>query len=122
MSRAAAMNRSGGFSVLLAVLIVAVSVACQPGLDDEAERVGSAKVSWDPPTQREDGSTLTTISGYTIYFGRDPENLEHTIEVSGELTEYEIEGLEEGTWYFAVTAKSDTGVESQRSPVVSKTI
>jgi hypothetical protein len=116
------MNRSGGFAFLLAMLIVALSVACQPEPVEDPGRVGSAKVSWEPPTEREDGSALTSISGYTIYFGRDPENLEHSIEVSGDLTEYEIEGLEKGTWYFSVTARSDTGLESAPSPLVSKTI
>jgi hypothetical protein len=117
------MKKIAGFAVIAAILIIAVSVFWHLGDDQRAEPVtGSAKLSWIPPTEREDGSTLDSIGGYTIYFGQDPERLEYTIEVSGEITEYEINDLDEGTWYFALSAKSDTGLESALSPLVSKII
>jgi hypothetical protein len=117
------MRKFAGFAVIAAILIIAVSVFWYLGSDHQAGPVtGSAKLSWIPPTEREDGSPLNSIGGYTIYFGQDPESLEYTIEVSGDITEYEINELDEGTWYFAVTAKSDTGLESALSPLVSKII
>jgi outer membrane biosynthesis protein TonB len=83
---------------------------------------GSATLSWAPPTERVDGSAIGTISSYRIYYGRDPANLDQSVNVSGGLTSYFIDNLEEGTWYFAVTATCTDGLESARSAVVSKTI
>ena len=38
-------------------------------------RRGSATLSWTPPTQNSDGSALTNLSGYSIYWGRAPQTL-----------------------------------------------
>jgi len=37
-------------------------------------------------------------------------------------TSYELQNLASGTWYFAVTAVTNTGAESAPSTVVSKTV
>jgi hypothetical protein len=69
-----------------------------------------------------DGSALTSISGYRIYYGRDPSNLEQVINVDGGITTYVIENLEQGTWYFAIAAVDGDAVEGVRTGNVSKTI
>jgi hypothetical protein len=82
---------------------------------------GFARVSWTPPTQREDGSALTSIDSYKVYYGRDPTKLEQVVNVASGITMYQIDDLEQGIWYFAVTATSGT-LESAKSNVGSKTI
>jgi hypothetical protein len=83
---------------------------------------GSATLSWQSPSQNTDGSALTSINGYRIYYGRDPSNLEQVVTVSSGITTYVIENLEQGTWYFAIAAIDGEDVEGNRTDVVSKTI
>ncbi len=84
---------------------------------------GRVTLSWLPPTQNTDGSTLTTLSGYKIVYGTSATALNQTITVNNAgLTTYLIENLSPGTYYFAVKAVSSTGAESDKSGVASKTI
>ncbi len=84
---------------------------------------GTADVSWTPPTTNTDGSTLTNLAGYNIYYGTSPNALNQQVQVSTVgVTNYVISGLTSGTWYFAVTAYTSTGTESGLSNVASKTI
>jgi hypothetical protein len=85
--------------------------------------VGNATVSWTPPTERADGSALTDLAGYKVYFGTDPTRLGHVVNLSNAgLTSYMVENLEPATWYFAVTAYDKAGLESAKSNIASKTI
>lgn len=83
---------------------------------------GSAKVSWTPPTERTDGTTISGISGYKIYYGKSPTQLDQVVNLGSGLTSYMIENLDSGTWYFAVTATDTGGLESAKSSIASKTI
>ena len=84
---------------------------------------GVATLDWLPPTENSDGSTLTNLAGYTVYYGTSPDNLAQSVKVSNPgLTAYAVTGLSSGTWYFAVTSYSSTGVESTRTGTVSTTI
>jgi hypothetical protein len=85
--------------------------------------LGTATVSWEPPTQRTDGSALTDLAGYRVYYGKDANNLSHTIVIDSEgQTSQFIDNLDAGTWYFAVTAVCSKGLESPKSEIGSKTI
>ena len=84
---------------------------------------GTADVSWTPPTTNTDGSTLTDLAGYNIYYGTSSTALTQKVQVSNVgVTNYVISGLASGTWYFAVTAYTTAGAESSLSDVASKTI
>jgi len=81
-----------------------------------------ASLSWVPPTQNRDGSQLTNLAGYNVYYGTDPSALTQTIQVSnaGALG-YVVTGLAtHTTWYFAVTSYTSSGEESPPSAVASK--
>ena len=76
-----------------------------------------------PPTANSDGSTLTDLAGYTVYYGTSPDSLTQSVKISNPgLTAYTVSNLTSGTWYFAVTSYSATGVESSRSGVISAKI
>jgi len=84
---------------------------------------GSATLSWSPPTTREDGSALTDLAGFKVYYGTSPDDLSSTITLnSSSTTTYEIDNLSAGTYYFMVTAIDSNGAESPSSSMVSKTI
>jgi hypothetical protein len=84
---------------------------------------GVATLDWMPPTENSDGSTLTDLAGYTVYYGTSPSSLTQSVKVTNPgLTAYTVTNLSSGTWYFAVTSYSSTGVESTRTGTVSTTI
>jgi hypothetical protein len=83
----------------------------------------SVTLSWLAPTQNTDGSALTNLSGYRIYYGTDPNALTQTITLNGSsLLTYVVGNLSGGTWYFAIRALNSSGVESAESGVATTTI
>lgn len=88
----------------------------------QSSGTGSATLSWVPPTQYSDGSTLV-LSGYRISYGTSPDSYSTTIAVTNPgLSSYVIDNLTSGTYYFIITALDAAGVESPQSSPVSKTI
>lgn len=84
---------------------------------------GSATVSWTPPTQNTDGSTISNLAGFRVQYGSSPSALTQTIQIANPgLATYVVTGLSSGTWYFAVRAYASSGAESANSSVVSKAI
>jgi hypothetical protein len=84
---------------------------------------GTATLSWSAPTANTNGTALTPLSGYTIFYGTSSESLTHTIVVTNPSTvSYVITGLSSGTWYFAVAADASDGTQSAHSSLGSKTI
>lgn len=86
-------------------------------------QTGSATVSWTPPTINVDGSPLTDLRGYRVYYGTSSTNLDtvHDLPNPG-LASAVIENLSPATWYFAVKAYNEANAESEFSSIVSKTI
>jgi hypothetical protein len=85
--------------------------------------VGAATLSWTPPTQNTDGSALTNLAGYRLYYGLSAGSLNQTIEIANPgVTTYVIENLSPGTYFFAVRAYSSAGGESVNSNVASKVV
>lgn len=83
----------------------------------------SASLSWTAPTQNEDGTPLTDLAGYRIYYGTSASDLNQRVEVGNPTTTRTVvQSLAPGTWFFAISAFTQTGVESSRSQVVSKVI
>jgi hypothetical protein len=84
---------------------------------------GTATLSWTAPTVNTDGSALTNLSGYRIYYGTSAGALDQTIQLSGTgLITYVISNLSPATYYFALTAINSLGIESDKSNIVSKVI
>jgi hypothetical protein len=84
---------------------------------------GVATLDWLPPTQNSDGTILTNLAGYTVYYGTDRNNLSQSVKVSNPgLASYTVTGLTSGTWYFSVTSYSADGVESARTATITTKI
>jgi hypothetical protein len=84
---------------------------------------GSAILSWTAPTTNTNGSALTNLAGYHIYYGTSAAALSTTINVSNPgTTSYSVSNLPSGTWYFAVNAYTTGGVDSVLSNTGSKII
>jgi hypothetical protein len=84
---------------------------------------GTATLNWVAPTQNTDGSALTNLAGYHIYYGTSPGNLNQSVQIANPgLTTYVLSNLAAGTWYFSVNDYTTAGAESAVSNVVSKTL
>jgi len=85
--------------------------------------MGSAILSWVPPTQNTDGSVLTDLAGFNIYYGTSPGSYPNQITINNPgITGYVVDNLTANTWYFVSTSFNSTGMESEFSNVTTKTI
>jgi len=67
-------------------------------------------VSWTAPTQNTDGSTLTDLQGYELYYGHQSRVYSTMIPINGAQTlSYAIPNLPAGPYYFAMKAVSASG-------------
>ena len=83
----------------------------------------STTLSWTAPTQNEDGTTLTDLAGYKIYYGKSSGSYTNTIRIDNpSITTYLVENLTPDTYYFAATAFNDAGIESRFSGEAVKTL
>jgi fibronectin type III domain protein len=100
------------------LLVIALNCCAKPAAPSK-----SVTLSWQAPTQNADGTPLGQIAGYHIYAGKDPKRLVLRGGITGTAsTTYLITGLESGTYYFAVSAYTESGAESAQSSVASKTL
>jgi hypothetical protein len=84
---------------------------------------GAATLVWSPPTVNTDGSTITDLGGYRIYYGTTAAALTQVAEVRNPgITSYVVDHLVSGTWYFAISAYNAAGGESTLRVVGSKLI
>jgi len=96
-----------------------VVASATPTVTPTTAATASATLVWTPPTENNNGTVLTTLAGYHIYYGTTPE-LGQTLTVSNPgLARYVMTGLTPTTWYFAITAYDKAGHESDRTLVES---
>jgi hypothetical protein len=82
-------------------------------------------LTWTPPTANTDGSTLTDLDGYKVYYGTSASMSANQIkEVAAGLNTVTLGPLAAGTWYMVMSAINQADVESVKAPVppVSKTL
>jgi hypothetical protein len=78
-----------------------------------------ATLSWSKPTRNADGTTLRDLAGYKVYYGQSRDLVVHLDIVGGSITSTAVEDLTPGVWYFSMTSVNESGVESDRTPIVS---
>jgi hypothetical protein len=84
---------------------------------------GSVTLSWLPPTTNTNGTPLTNLSGYKIYYGTNASSLNQSVQITNSgISSYVIENLSPATWYFSLVSYNSSNVESPLSQVVSKEI
>lgn len=84
---------------------------------------GAVTLSWQAPTSNTDGSPLTDLAGYKIYYGVTQGNYTEEVRIDNPgLTTYVVGNLSPNTWHFVATAFNDDGIESDFSGVASATV
>lgn len=88
-----------------------------------SQAASSAILSWQPPTLNSDGSPLTDLAAFKVYWGTTQGSYSQSAKIaSASARTYTVNGLTTGKWYFVVTALNSRGDESPYSNVWSKTV
>jgi hypothetical protein len=92
-------------------------------IDVVALTARTATLFWVAPTENTDGSDLTDLAGYNVYYGTslDSMALGGTVD-NPTVTTHLVENLTPGTWFFTVTAFDIAGNESEDSNLASKVV
>jgi hypothetical protein len=96
-----------------------------PAFPISVTQSGSASVtlSWMAPTQNTNGSTLTNLAGYTIYYGTSANQMNRSIRIANPgTTRYVVSNLSPGTWYFSIASFTTADVQSAGSAVASENV
>jgi hypothetical protein len=122
-------NRFKAFAIAAYLLSVFALFGCGGGVPTNAQpdnaspdtTTGTAILSWVAPTSNVDGTPLTDLAGFKVYYGTTP-GVYTSIDV-GNATSHHIVGLTKGqTYYFTVTAYDSSSYESDFAAIVSKLI
>jgi hypothetical protein len=99
------------------------TASLQWSVEVEAVSLGSLTLSWTAPTRNTDGTQLTDLAGYRIYWGRTSGNYTESVTVDNPgLTSYVVENLSSGTYEFVTTSFNTSGVESEMSAPATGTV
>ncbi len=89
---------------------------------------GSASLAWNAPTERVDGTSVTSsdIKGYNLHYGTASGSYTQTQPITGNVTTYTITNLTDGAnYYFAVsaidTADKESGYSTEACKVIGST-
>jgi hypothetical protein len=86
----------------------------------QIDRIGSVQLSWLAPSENVDGSSLTDLAGYRIYFGSSSRTYQDSIVVNDKsATSHEFEA-KSGEYYVSMSAVDTEGNESAFSNEVLK--
>jgi hypothetical protein len=84
---------------------------------------GSVTLSWAPPARNEDGTALTDLAAYKVYYGTESRSYDNAIEIENPgIVTYVIENLSPNKYYFAMTAIDSQRVESGYSNEIAETV
>jgi hypothetical protein len=85
--------------------------------------LGNVTLSWIAPTQNADGSALTDLAGYKIFYGTSSRNYSHEIHLNNPgMTTYVVDNLVPDTYFFAAKSFNTSGVESEYSGEAVRTV
>ena len=84
---------------------------------------GSVTLSWTAPTENEDGSVLTDLDGYRLYWGKTPGDYTNSVTIdNASITTYVVDNIAAGTYEFVGTSFNTAGVESRYSNPATKVV
>lgn len=119
---------------LITILVIALALtACTPEESTGESNTASSNagitsgttesvtLSWTAPATRSDGNylSLNELAGYKVYMGSTADDLAERLDLNdNQATGATIDNLETGSYYFAVSAYDQDGLESGFSQVI----
>ena len=125
LSGQAVLGDEGIYSQIRISVSDGTSSATLPDFSVEVTQgaLGAMTLSWTAPTENADGSPLTDLAGYVIYYGESPGIYPNRIPIDNPgITSFVVEDLLPRTYYVVATAFNSAGVESGFSNETSKTV
>jgi hypothetical protein len=101
-------------------LAALAGIACMFPAAFAADAYRTFTLTWDSPTENEDGSPLTDLQGYYVYVGQSPEALLPMYFTASQSVMLGQTAF--GPRYFAVSAVNTSGVESALTAVLSEPV
>jgi putative Ig domain-containing protein len=121
-----AASQIGQYPGIVITAIAGKSSVALPAFTITVAAAGSEStvtLSWQPPTENADGTALVDLKGYKVHYGPASKSYSDTIQLTNAgLTNYVIQNLPSGEYYFAITSYNSKGIESSLSPEVSTTV
>ncbi len=118
-----------GDSAVYEDIMISVSdgdlMASLPAFDINVSQVanGSATLTWTAPMLNSDGTALTDLASYRIYYGFSAGSYPNAINIDNPgVTSYVVENLPPATYYFVTTSVNSSGIESAFSNVASTSV
>lgn len=94
-------------------LLLALSLSIL-GCNATDVETGTVTLRWQPPVESEDGTPLTDLAGYRVYWGPPDRPFVNRIDIdSPQATSYVLDGLSDGEWRLAVSSVTERAVESK---------
>lgn len=116
-NRSHTISAKGPTSTLTATFTVANGAPQPPG---DPAWTGFATYTWTRPTTNVDGTPLTDLAGYRLFYGPSAGSLTQSVQIANPATlSYQINGLTAGTWYAAAKSYTTSGSESALGNPVS---
>ncbi len=113
----------GKYTGWLPAYTLTVNASTSTGSPPPPPANGSVTISWTPPTENTNGSALTNLAGYHIYYGTSQSNLNRVVSITNPgLVTYVLGNLAATSYYFAMTSVNSKGEESARSAVLSHSV
>ena len=97
------MKSQNPLASLYTILFALCLLVATPAL---VQAVGPT-LAWDPPTENADGSPLTDLAGYKVYYGTTSGTYTESIDV-GNQTTHTVPDLSTGQYYFFATTAYDS--------------
>jgi hypothetical protein len=92
-------------------------------IDVVGTATSSVPLTWMPPTENEDGSPLSDLAGYKLYWGTESGRYSNSVTLTNPgITRYVVEQLTPATWHFVMTAMTSRGLESEHSNAVAQEV
>jgi len=110
------------FILFLSLLIIGITGCGGQVSTTSAGGTGVINLSWDAPVYNTDGSLLTDLAGYKIYYGPSSNYYTNVIVIIGNTTNYSLQNLLPGPYYVAITVYNIPGNESGYSNEIRVTI
>jgi hypothetical protein len=108
-----------GFRIAAILSLAATLHACERVSTSDSD----ATLIWRVPMEHIDGSPISDLAGYYIYYGDTPTALMHVVQLRDPaMTGYIVRNLPRGVHYFSVSAYTASGVQSGLAVPVSKVI
>ncbi len=100
-------------------------LTCTQGSDSAVAMVSveiaNLRLAWQAPTENQDGSALTDLTSFNVYWGADSRDYDGSISLGQNIREWNID-LPSGDYYIAVTAVDADGDESGYSNEVFRRV